>query len=85
LDRKAHYFSPILHYDPRYMMSPAIFAAWEHGRTIPLTDMSFSDFRNGLEGCNFFRSCDLDVPKSLSLRSVGAIGRRPNFIGHIMS
>jgi hypothetical protein len=39
----------------------------------------------GVNGCNFFQSCYLDVPNSQLLRSEGAIGRLPNFIGHILS
>ena len=34
------------------------------------------------KGIIFSSICYLDVPKSRSLRSVGAIGRRSNFIGH---
>jgi hypothetical protein len=35
----------------------------------------FSDFRNGLEGCNFFSSCYLDVLKSRSI--IAQHGCRP--------
>jgi hypothetical protein len=48
-------------------------------------DDRFSDFRNCEQGCNFFASCWLDVPKSRGLRSMGAIGRRPNLTGQILS
>jgi hypothetical protein len=50
LDRKAHYFSRILHFYLRYMMSPAIFAAEARSCSKnPLTcsrpPLYFSDFR----------------------------------------
>ena len=49
LDRKTHYLSPILHFYPRYMMSPAIFAAKARSCSKnPLTcsrpPLYFSDF-----------------------------------------
>src|ERR1035437_3671171 len=46
----------------------------------------FSDFRNVMKGCNFFRSCYLDMPKSDYCAAWGApIGRRPNFVGPLLS